>query len=80
MWCDSRGCVIFKDMLDSPGGDILSLLTDKNRADNPVSNKFPDIRKGVIINENRPYLITLPPDLYGMLVKIDVFYVHAAEL
>jgi len=75
-----RRSVMFEDMLDCPGRDMLSLLTNKERARNTVSNEFHDLGKRVFVNENKSDLVSFSSDPDRMLVKINVLNIHIAEL
>ena len=74
------GCIVLEDMLDSTGRDVLALLSDKERTDDPVPDEFQHSRKGILINKNGPYFIPFSPDPDGMLVEIDVLDIDIAEL
>ena len=73
-------CIVLEYVLDGTGRDMLTLLSDKKRPDDPVPNEFRYITKGILINENGPYFITFPPDSYGMFVKINILNIHITEL
>ncbi len=80
MRCDSRGSIIFEDVLDRPGRNIFSLLAYEDRADDSDTDELQDICQGLIVNKDGAYLIALSPDPDGMLIKIDVFHIHVTEL
>ena len=71
---------MLENMLNRPWRNMFTLLTDENGASTLVANKGPDLRKGFIIDKHDPYLVTFPAYTDGMLLKIDVFNIHIAEL
>jgi len=71
---------MFEDMLDSPGRDMLALLSDKERPDNPVTDEFRQFIQGFFINKNGPYFIAFPTNPDCMLVEINILDINAAEL
>jgi len=80
MWRDSRRGIVLEDMLDCPRGDVLSLLADKERADNPVADEFEDLSKSIIVDKHDADLVTFTLDPYRMLVEVDVLDIHIAQL
>jgi len=54
-----EGGVMFENVLYRPGGNVLTLLSNKKRPDNTVSNEFQDILKRVIVNKDEADLVPL---------------------
>ena len=79
MGCYTGRCIVAEYVLNRPGGDILVLLTDKKRTFNPVADKLPDRFGGIVVKEHHPRLVSFPPDLDGMLFKIDISDINTAD-
>ena len=69
---------MFENMLDRPRGNMLPLLTNKERSDNPIAHEFKDVSKGVIVNKNNTNLFTFSLNPNGMFIKIHVLNIHSA--
>lgn len=66
-------------MLDCTGGDMLALLADKERPDDPVTDELRDLGQGLLVDKNRPDFVALPADPDGVFIKINVLDIDAAE-
>ena len=76
---NALGCIMFENMLDGTGRDVLALLSDKERPDNPVTDEFREFTKRILINKNGPYFIAFSTDPDRMLVEINILDIDIAE-
>lgn len=76
---DSRGGIVLEDVLNRPRRYVLSLLADKKRANDPVTNEPEDICESVIIDKYNADFIAFTPYPDRMLVEINIFDIHVAE-
>ena len=71
--------VFLEEVLDGPRGDMIALLTQKERPLDLVADKPVDLFKRLVVDEYRPYLIAFPLNSYRLLLKVDIFDAHRAE-
>src|SRR5690606_23701014 len=71
--------VLLEEMLDGPRGDVVALLTHKERPLDLVADELAYLVERLFVDENSPYFVSFTLYPYRLLLEVDILDTYRTE-